>query len=97
MKQAIWLGSIVLVMLFMSGSLAYGSIRQGLVEPPIGNLRIGRLTLMSLAPCPTMPGAIFGPGRRCGSASPWMVWLVWRGSTGEPYQWELLSIVLNGG
>ena len=97
MKQAVLLGSTILVMLFMSGSLAYGSVRQGLIQPPFGNLRMGSLTLMSLPPCPTMSGAIYGAGRRCGSASPWMVWLVWRGPAGEAYQWQLVNMVLNGG
>jgi hypothetical protein len=97
MKYVITLGAIVALTFALIGTLTFSGIQQGKIDPPIGTLRTSRLTVMSLPPCPTMPGSIYGPGRRCGSASPWMVWVIWRGADDKPYEWQVISMVLNGG
>ncbi|HWQ15357.1 MAG TPA: hypothetical protein VNL77_21330 [Roseiflexaceae bacterium] len=97
MKQAIAGLSAALLVMAMSLGLGYGAVQQGHVQPPIGTLRLGPLTVMSLPPCPTIPGALTGAGRRCGSASPWMVWVVWRGPDGAPHEWKVISMVIGRG
>jgi hypothetical protein len=97
MRQVIVATGAVVLVIGLALSLGYGAIITGKVTPPIGTVRIGPLTVMSLPPCPTITGAIFGAGRRCGSASPWSVWLVVRGAGGERHEWKVISKVLNGG
>jgi hypothetical protein len=97
MKQIVIGVILVLATVALSVPLTYSAIRQGRIEPPIGTLRLGPLTVMSLPPCPTVPGALVGAGRRCGSASPWLVWVIWREPDGEPVEWKVISMVLDGG
>ena len=95
MKRLAVLSGLVLVTALLAGVLSFSAILNGAVRPPVGTLRLGPLTVMSLPPCPTIPGNLFGPGRRCGSASPWAVWAIVRLPGGERKQWHLLSVVVD--
>ena len=95
MRRAAALTAVALVTVVLAGALSFGAILSGSVKPPVGTLRLGPLTIMSLPPCPTQPGNPFGPGRRCGSASPWAVWAIIRTPGGERRQWQLLSIAVD--
>ncbi|MEN9938663.1 MAG: hypothetical protein RLZZ387_5242 [Chloroflexota bacterium] len=97
MRQLLVIVGLAAVALALVGAMGYGAVSTGTVTPPTGTVRLGPLTVMSLPPCPTITGAIIGAGRRCGSASPWSVWVVWRGPGGERYEWKVISMVLNGG
>jgi hypothetical protein len=97
MRRLVSILALALLAVALAGALSYGAVTQGLLRPPIGTLRFGQLTVMSLPPCPTIPGALVGAGRRCGSASPWAVWVIWRDASGERHEWQIIRKVLNGG
>ncbi len=88
---------LIVLTLALAGGLSYGAMSRGIIKPPSGSIRVGQLTVMALPPCPTQPGNLFGPGRRCGAASPWAVWAVWRDQAGTPRQWKIITLVFNGG
>jgi hypothetical protein len=87
------LGTLTVI---LSGMISFGAMRQGFIAPPTGTLRVGPVTIMALPPCPTIPhGSLVPWGRRCGSASPWAVWLIMRSPNGERQQWQLVRMIID--
>jgi hypothetical protein len=82
--------------LFLSSMLSFGAVRQGFINPPTGTLRLGRVTIMALPPCPTIPhGTLVRWGRRCGSASPWALWVILKGPNDTKQQWQLIRVIVD--
>jgi hypothetical protein len=87
---------LVLFTLLIAGVVSFGAVRQGVIPPPTGTLRMGPVTVMALPPCPTIPhGSLVRWGRRCGSASPWALWLIVRGPNNATQQWQLMRVVVD--
>jgi len=96
MRHLISILALVLVVVLLSGMLSFGAIRRGVVAPPTGTLRAGPVTIMALPPCPTIPhGLLVRWGRRCGSASPWALWVIVRGPNGAKQQWQLMHVIVD--
>jgi hypothetical protein len=96
MRHLISILALVLVAVLLSGLLSFGAIRRGVIAPPTGTLRVGPVTIMALPPCPTIPhGSLVLWGRRCGSASPWALWVIVRGPNGEKQQWQLMHVIVD--
>ena len=96
MKHVISFLAMATLAVIMSGMVSFGAMRQGLIAPPTGTLRIGPVTVMALPPCPTIPhGTVVLWGRRCGSASPWALWVIVRGPNGAKQQWQLMHVIVD--
>ena len=96
MKYLMGAMGLGLLTLLIAGIVGFGAIRQGAIPPPTGTLRMGPVTLMALPPCPTIPhGSLVQWGRRCGSASPWALWLIVRQPDGGKQQWQLMQMVVD--
>jgi len=96
MKYVVGFLAVAMLVVMLSGMLSVNAVRLGFIDPPTGTVRLGRMTIMALPPCPTIPhGTLVGWGRRCGSASPWAVWAILNGPNGEKYQWQLIRVVVD--
>ena len=93
MKRIVSALSLAVLTVTLAGMVSVGAVRQGLVAPPTGTLRLGPVTLMALPPCPTIPhGSLVPWGRRCGAASAWALWLILRQPDGDKQQWQLAEM-----
>ena len=96
MKRVVSFLALGTLAVILSSMVSFGAVRQGFITPPTGTLRLGRVTIMALPPCPTIPhGTLVGWGRRCGSASPWAVWLIVNGPNGKKQQWQLVRVIVD--
>jgi len=96
MKRVVSFLALGTLAVILSSMVSFGAMRQGFIAPPTGTLRLGRVTIMALPPCPTIPhGNLVRWGRRCGSASSWAVWLIVRQANGEKQQWQLIRVIVD--
>jgi hypothetical protein len=96
MKRIVSIMTLSLLSVTLVSLMSFNALRQGLITPSAGTLRMGPVTVMVLPPCPTIPhGSLVQWGRRCGSASPWAVWLIMRSPNGERQQWQLVRMIID--